>query len=48
MTKQKLRGTTVFLNPGDMVVEVSRDEDGWITVKTEDGQQGEIPSNCIK
>ena len=45
--KQKLRGTRVFLEPGEIVTELTPDEDGWITVRTEDGEEGEIPVTCI-
>ena len=49
---QKLRGTRVFLHPGDVVYVVPPDEegdedDGWITVKTNQGDEGEIPISCI-
>ena len=44
---QKLRGTTVHLKPGDEVIEVTPEDDGWITVKTLDGYQGEIPIKCV-
>ena len=45
---QKLRGTRVFLEPGDVVFEVTpEDDDGWITVENIHGYQGEIPTSCI-
>ena len=31
----------MFLEPNDFVYEVSTDEDGWMTVNTENGEEGE-------
>ena len=45
--RQKLRGTRVFLEPGEIVTKVTSEEDGWITVRTESGEEGEIPVTCI-
>ena len=36
----------MFLEPNDFVYEVTTDEDGWMTVKTENGEEGEIPISC--
>ena len=36
------------MEPGDIVYEVTPEEDGWITVKTVNGEEGEIPIDCLK
>ena len=47
-TRQKLRGTNIHLERGMTVFAVAPEEDGWITVKTEHGEEGEIPVSCLK
>ena len=34
--------------PGDVVYEVTPEDDGSLTVRTENGEEGEIPSSCIR
>ena len=45
--RQKLRGSTVFLKPGDCVHQLGLEEDGWIRAKAKNGEEGEIPVTCI-
>ena len=42
-SRQILIGTKVMLEVGEMVTQVGEEEDGYITVLTENGQQGCIP-----
>ena len=46
--RQKLRGSNIFLKAGDIVYELTPEEDGWIKVRTTNGEEGEIPVTCIK
>ena len=46
--RQKLRGTRTYLEPGDIVFEVTSEEDGWIIVRTKNGDKGEIPISCTE
>ena len=45
---QKIRGTPVHLKPGVEVFEVTPEEDGWIAVKTKNGEEGGIPISSIR
>ena len=44
---QRLIGTKVVLEAGEIVTQVGEEEDGYITVLTDSGQQGCVPVNCI-
>ena len=35
------------MEPGDIVYAMTPEDDGWMTVKTEYGDEGEIPTSCI-
>ena len=43
-----MRGSNIFLKEGDIVYEMTPEEDGWIKVKTDNGEEGEIPIDCLK
>ena len=40
--REKLRGSNIFLDKGDIVYQLSPEEDGWFKVKTVSGEEGEI------
>merc|ERR1712227_139162 len=48
LKKEKLRGSSVYLEPGDCVCQMQPEEDGWVMVKTNNGEQGEIPITSIQ
>ena len=45
--RQRLIGTKITLEAGDTVTLLEEEEDGFVTVLTDDGEKGHVPVGCL-
>ena len=44
---QKLIGSKITLTKGDVVFETEPEDEGYLSVKTKEGVEGQIPKSCV-
>ena len=47
-SRHRLVGSRVWLEPGEEVTELHREEDGHVTVQKASGEEGSVPMSCVR
>ena len=48
ISHHRLVGSRVWLEPGEEVTELYREEDGHVTVQKASGEEGSVPMSCVR